>query len=45
MAAQHVTLLIINAIGGAAAIGSAHFAIHTAVLDMLLWPILFRLQS
>ena len=25
--------------------GSAYFAFHTAVLDMLLWPILFRLQS
>lgn len=25
--------------------GSAYFAFHTAVLDMLLWPVLFRLQS
>jgi len=25
--------------------GSAYFAFHTAVLDMLLWPALFRIQS
>jgi len=25
--------------------GSAYFAFHTAVLDMLLWPLLFRIQS
>ncbi len=25
--------------------GSATFAFHTAVLDMLLWPVLFRIQS
>jgi len=25
--------------------GSAYFAFHTAILDMLLWPLLFRIQS